>query len=296
MHGKRMAFGSYFGKCLTVQVRIQTINEGLSLAHRIIYFYIRKNACYKQKLKNSCISSILFSEKELGDIKACYCGLPEYYEVRKGWKKEKKYVREAAYFLEILQKCCEHVSAESYYLEEDLERQLMTGKFSAAFGKQRMCGSMIKHLTGQFRGIDAILYEAEEGEEPEQEELSFNKELVRKLHYFFYMGERTEKYTVMEDALWKEYGMPLIWINNVQDMAECRINRLLVLDDRKSGNVEWRFLQKDCVYIDLWSDREKKEEIMRNRADIKYISERFYLTKNLDTPWENGYNAQSSMI
>ena len=116
--------------------------------------------------------------------------------------------------------------------------------------------------------------------------------MLRKLRYFFYLGEKTERYTVLEENLWNEYGMPLMPVKEAGELATCRVRKLLVLDDRQEGEADWRALPRGCVYMDLWSDPGRKKQIAGNRVDIKYISEYLYLVQNLDTTGENGYNVR----
>jgi len=286
------------------------------MIHRIIYFYKKENVGYRQygflpigrKRQARQTDTVSFTEKEAGEnVKVFFCGIPEYYGVRFGRKSRKNAssgmiraseqekssvtVWNIGQFLRLLQNCCEYVSADAYYLEESFEKELADGEPFFSLSKQRMCGGMIKKLSGQFKGIDCILYAAEEGEEEGQGELPLREQLLRKLHYFFYLGEKTEKYTVLEETLWQEYGMPLIRVRDMQELKECRIRRLLVLDDRQDGGVRYAALPERCVYIDLWSNAEKRAEITENRRDIKYLSEYWYLTQNLDTLGENGYNS-----
>lgn len=117
-----------------------------------------------------------------------------------------------------------------------------------------------------------------------------SEELLRKLRYFFYLGEKTEQYAVLEETLWNEYGMPVMTFRETGELAAYRVGRLLVLDDRQEGETEWRNLPRGSVYMDLWSDPGRKAQITGNRMDVKYISEYLYLAQNLDTSGENGYN------
>ena len=174
---------------------------------------------------------------------------------------------------------------------EDFEKELAEEDPGFTPGRQRMCPELIHRFSGQFRGIDSILYLAEEFQE-RSGEMPLKEELLRKLHYFFYLGEKTERYTVLEENLWNGYGMPLMPVKEAGELATCRIRRLLVLDDRQEGEADWRALPSGCVYMDLWSDPGRKKQIAGNRVDIKYISEYLYLVQNLDTTGENGYNVR----
>ncbi len=281
------------------------------MAHRIIYFYKMENIYYKPKaagflrkrMKVSLTDNVSLSEKELGAsgaeeaaIKAYFCGIPEYCGYYIGRGRRKKYLHDTGQLLRVLQDCCEYVSADAYYLEENFEKELAERNLSLSFGKQRMCSEMIKNLSGHYRGIDSILYVAEEEEDRKEDGLPLKKQLLQKLHYFFYLGQESEQYYLLEKNLWEEYGMPVIRVRDVQELSACQLNRLLVLDDRKEGQIRWAKLPEACVYIDFWSDPERKRQIMENRTDIKYLSEYLYLTKNLDTFRENGYNSQSLMM
>ncbi len=290
------------------------------MGNRIIYFYKKENTCYRQKNMGPAgkrsqernqerqmgrtgkkqqaqqTGNVSFQVKELGEtIKVFFCGIPEYYGIQfslGSFLEKKPYPRVAwndGQLLRVLQNCCEQVSADAYYLEENFEKGFAGGELTLSSGRQRMCGDMIRKLTGEFRGIDSILYAAG-GEDEKQGELPLKKELLRKLHYFFYAGEKSESYFILEDNLWQEYGMPLIQVKNMQEISNCPFNRLLLLDDRQEGDTMWRKLPDRCVYLDLWSSMEKQKEIIGNRTDIKYLSEYLYLTKNLDTSSENEYD------
>lgn len=267
------------------------------VGYRILYFYKKENAFYKEKNK----VNLSFTEKELsapeeGDsVKVFFCALPEYYgrQIRWGrWRRDGRTISvpwNMGQLLRLMQNCCEYVSADAYYLEEGFEKELAEGKSGFIPGRQRMCPEMIRKLSGQFRGIDSILYLAEDIRE-KQEEMPLKESLLRKLHYFFYLGDKAEQYAIMEENLWQEYGMPLMPVKKAKELATCQIRRLLVLDDRQEGEADWEMLPKGCVYLDLWSNPERRGQIAGNRGDIKYMSEYLYLVQNLDTQKENGYN------
>lgn len=278
------------------------------MGYRILYFYKRQNTFYREKStgrkgrggRDRQAGNIFFSEKGLDEpggeeaVKVFFCGLPEYYARAAGlgrWKGSFPVRWNFGQLLRLMQNCCEYVSADAYYLEEGFEKELVEGDLGFTPGRQRMCPELIHRFSGQFRGIDSILYLAQEFQE-RPGEIPLKEELLRKLHYFFYIGEKTERYEVLEENLWNEYGMPLMPVKDVGELAACRIRRLLVLDDRQEGEADWRVLPKGCVYMDLWSDPGRKAQIAGNRADIKYISEYQYLVQNLDTTGENGYNVR----
>lgn len=254
------------------------------MGYRILYFYKNKNAFYREKKG----SGLTINEKELGDsMKVFFCGLPEYYGKQTRWGRWRKGKRtffvswNFGQLLRLMQNCCERVSADAYYVEEHFEKELAEGGFGYTPGRQRMCGELIKKMSGQFRGIDSILYVRGESEE-RSGELPLREELLRKLHYFFYQGERSEQYAVLEENLWQEYGMPLLPVKKAEELFACKIRRLLVLDDRQEGDADWKKLPRECVYLDLWSDAGRRAQIAQNRADIKYVSEYLYLCQNLD--------------
>lgn len=277
------------------------------MGYRVLYFYKKENAFYKEK-KGETIS---FAEKELGGeegpvLKVFYCGVPEYYgkqrryigykqsgKIFRGWGRQRTPDYRAVQkdfvipwnfgqLLRLLQNCCEYVSADACYLEAQFEKELVEGGFGFMPGRQRMCGELIKRTSGQFRGIDGILYLGEASGNRE-EELPLPEELLRKLRYFFYLGEKSERYEALEGNLWREYGMPVLSVRRAEELADCQTSRLLVLDDRQEGSADWEKLPGGCVYLDLWSNEERREQIAKNRADIKYISEYLYLRRNLDT-------------
>lgn len=270
------------------------------MAYRILYFYKKENACYREKGEVMLPFAEREPEGESGPIlKVFYCGIPEYYEVRRSRGNFFPFFRRrvpaakqtdvgeyrtpwnAGQLLRLMQNCCEHVSADACYLEEHFERELAQDRFPLAFGKTRMCGGLIRQMTGQFRGIDSILYLCGSPEEGAGE-LPVPEKLLRKLLYFFYLGEKSEQYAVLEENLWQQYGMPLLPVKGMAELAPCRIKRLLVLDDRLEGSVDWERLPRGCVYLDLWSDAVRREQIEKNRADIKYVSEYLYLCRNFD--------------
>ena len=278
------------------------------MGYRILYFYKRDNTFYREKNagrlarggRNRQAGNLSFGEKEPDgegeeeEVRMFFCGLPEYYARAAGWGRWKGSFPIRWNFgqlLRLMQNCCEYVSADAYYLEEGFEKELAEGDLGFTPGRQRMCPELIHRFSRRFRGIDSILYLAEELRE-RPGEMPLEEDLLRKLHYFFYLGERTEQYEVLEENLWNEYGMPLMPVKETGELAACRIRRLLVLDDRQEGEADWRALPKGCVYMDLWSDSGRRAQIAENRTDIKYISEYLYLVQNLDTTRENGYNVR----
>ncbi|MBD5550108.1 MAG: hypothetical protein HDQ96_02880 [Lachnospiraceae bacterium] len=251
------------------------------MGYRILYFYKKENAFYREKKR----TNVFFSEKGQDDsIKLFFCGLPEYYgrQIRWGGKRTFPVPWNFGQLLRLMQSCCEYVSADAYYLEEQFEKELTEGEFEFTPGRQRMCAELIGKMADRFQGIDSILYLREETEEGPKE-LPLPERLLRKLRYFFYLGEKSEQYSILEENLWEEYGMPLLHVRKVKELAACRIKRLLVLDDRQEGDADWKVLPKGCVYMDLWSDTGRRTQIAKNRVDIKYISEYLYLRQNLDT-------------
>ena len=268
------------------------------MGYRILFFYKKENAFYKEKRA----VNLSFNEREPEDgVRVFFCGLPEYYanQVRwGGWRKGNRICPVPWNFgqlLRLMQNCCEYVSADAYYLEEHFERELAEGYFGFSPGRQRMCGAIMRNMSGQFRGIDSVLYLADRDGETAGE-LPLPEDLLRKLHYFFYLGERSGRAAALEDNLWQEYGMPLIFVKKPEELVTCQIRRLLVLDDRQEGGADWAMLPRGCVYQDLWSVSERRAEIAGNRGDIKYVSEYLYLARNLDTSKESGYNVREGSV
>lgn len=280
------------------------------MGYRILYFYKKENAYYREKKEGN----LSFYEKEPGGedgsfLKVFYCGIPEYYGVRRGrvfsiFKKrvsaEKRTAQknrmisgesvmpwDAGQLLRLMQNCCEYVSADACYLEERFERELERAGFPHISGRPRMWGGLINKMTGQFQGIDSILYLCGTPEE-QAGELPIPDKLLRKLLYFFFLGEKREQYAVLEDNLWQEYGMPLLSVKNTAELAACQMKRLLVIDDRQEGGADWEALPRGCVYLDLWSDAGRREQIEKNRADIKYVSEYLYLRRSFAGGRMNG--------
>lgn len=276
------------------------------MEYRILYFYKKENTCYREK-RGETVSLV---KKEPGGegwpfLKIFYCGIPEYRGagggsvfslLRKRISSGKRAVQknrkipgedrmpwDAERLLRLMQNCCGQVSADACYLEERFERTLEQAGFPHTFGRPRMCGGLIKKMTGKFQGIDGILYLCGDPEE-RAGELPIPEKLLRKLRFFFFLGEKREQYAVLEENLWQEYGMPLLAVKSAAEAAACRIKRLLVLDDRREGAADLKALPPGCVYLDLWSDAGRQEQIGRNRADIKYVSEYLYLRQNFQMP------------
>lgn len=239
------------------------------MGDRILYFYKRENAFYRDKKR----TNLLMEEKDAGDsLKLFYCGLPEYYKRRSKWSVEKLFG--------LMQSCCEYVSADSCYLEEGFEKELAEAGIRLTSGGQRMCGGLIRKTAAQLQGIDGILYL--EGGFGKRMELPLPDGMLRKLRCFFYLGEKSEQYEVLEENLWQEYGMPLLSAKGADDLAACRIRRLLVLDDRREGKADRKMLPERCVYLDLWSDAERRAQMEKDRKGIKYISEYVYLSRHFE--------------
>lgn len=276
------------------------------MGYRILYLYKEENAFYIEKRTHA----LAFSEKELHDgVKIFSCALPEYYAKQKRWlgfrtgSKNIIVPWNFGQLLRLMQNCCERVSADACYLEENFEKELAAGGFGFLCGRQRMCGELITKTAAGLRGIDSILYLWEETQERE-EELHLPEALLRKLHYFFYMRTDSvntaekhheqkaeedifcpileKRHTILEENLWQEYGMPLLPIEKMEELALCKRGSLLVLDDRQEGDAAYEALPQGCVYLDLWSAPVRRAQIMENRADIKYVSEYLYLLQNLD--------------
>lgn len=251
------------------------------MGDRILCFYKKENVCYREKRGvNLSFEERTPMEEEDSFWKIFYCGIPEYYGIRGAWRKKRYISWNFGQLLRLMQDCCEYVSADACYLEENFGRELAAADAGFIPDRQRMCGSLIKKMSGQFRGIDSILYLGEESER--EEELPLSGELLRRLRCFFYLGEKGERYQALEENLWEEYGMPILAVRRVEELAVCPIKRLLVLDDRQEGDAEWAMLPRGCVYLDLWSDAGRKAQILQKRADIKYMSEYFYLYQNFD--------------
>lgn len=267
------------------------------MAYRILYFYKKENAFYRDGRG----TDLSMEEKELDEsVKVFSCGLPEYYGRQMKWGgrikgsgifRRRRGTMTSEYpavpwnfgqLLRLMQNCCEYVSADACYLEEQFERELAEGEFGYRPGRQRMCGELIRKVAGQFKGIDSILYLSGEAQE-RAGELPLPEELLRKLHYFFYLGEKSELYAVLEENLWQEYGMPLLSVRKMTELADCRIKRLLVLDDRPEGGADWEELSGGSVYLDLWSNAGRRAQMEKNRADIKYISEYLCLLRSFDS-------------
>lgn len=264
------------------------------MGYRILYFYKKENTFYRDKKEGN----LFFGEKQLDDsVRLFFCGLPEYYgrQIRwGGWRKENRVFPIPWNFgqlLRLMQNCCEYVSADAYYLEEHFERELAADGIGFISDRQRMCGELIGKASGQFRGIDSILYLRGESE-GRAAELPLSEELLRKLHYFFYLGEKSEEYELLEENLWQEYGMPLLSVKKPEELITCQIRRLLVVDDRQEGEADWAMLPRGCAYLDLWSSAARYGQITEHRVDIKYVSEYLYLRQNLDTQQETGYNVR----
>ena len=211
--------------------------------------------------------------------------------------------------ISLMRECCAHVSADAWYLEEHFGRELAERGFHFSMDRQRMCGELIGKLCGGLREIDSILYLGEDAEE-QVGELPLPEKLLRKLRYFFYMGtdtransvgtadesrarregeenlsasvseRRESRYKVLEENLWQEYGMPMLSVRKTAELADCKIGRLLVIDDRREGSADWEALPRGCAYLDLWSNPARRAQ-MGNRADIKYLSEYLYVRQNV---------------
>lgn len=252
------------------------------MGDRILFFYQKKNVCYREKKREN----LFWEEKtpageEDPFLKIFYCGIPEYYGVRAGWRKRRYIPWDFERLFLLMQNCCEYVSADACYLEEHFERELAAGEAGFQPDRQRMCSGLITKMSGQFREIDSMLYLGEEAEGKEQE-LPLSGELLRRLRYFFYAGEKGEQYSALEENLWEEYGMPVLVMRGMEELAACRLKRLLVLDDRQEGSADWAMLPRGCVYLDLWSGAERRAQILQKRTDIKYVSEYLYLYQNFE--------------
>lgn len=258
------------------------------MGYRIVYFYARPYA------EEGC-QNLTFAEREFGEeegaLKVFACGMSERYVNRGGqakdarrryplfrwWKRQRE--QEVSFF-SLMQEYCARVSADACYLEERFARELEERGISSPLDRQRMCGALIRQMCGGLRAIESILYMSGETE-GKARELPIPEGLLRGLRYFFYMGERDEDCAVLEENLWREYGMPLLSVGKMTDMGGWQIGRLLVIDDRQGGAADWERLSRGSVYLDLWSDAARRAQMERNRADVKYLSEYLYLQQNL---------------
>lgn len=266
----------------------------VSVGYRILYFYKKENTFYRDGRGTN-----LFMEEREPDasVRVYFCGLPEYYERQTKWIGRRK--RRGIFrvgkdsmtpeysgipwnfnqLLRLMQNCCEYVSADACYLEEQFERELAEEEFGCGSGGQRMCGELIGKIPGSFRGIDGILYRSG-GDGERTGELPLPDGLLRKLRYFFYLGEKSELYTALEENLWQEYGMPLLSVKNMAESAAYQVSRLLVIDDRPEGAADREALPEGSVYLDLWSNPGRRAQITENRTNIKYISEYLWVLGN----------------
>lgn len=252
------------------------------VGYRILYFYKKENAFYRDRRG----TNFSMEEKELDEsVKVFSCGLPEYYGRQMRWRGKSRAVSwNFARLLELMQNCCEHVSADACYLEEQFEKELAAGESGYRPGRQRMCGELIRKIPGLFKEIDSVLYLSGEAQERtgERMELPLPEGMLRKLRCFFYLGEQSELYEALEENLWQEYGMPLLSVKRMTEPAGYKVRRLLVLDDRPEGAADREMLPQGSVYLDLWSNAGRRVQMENNGRNIKYISEYLYLSRNLE--------------
>lgn len=258
------------------------------MGYRIVYFYAQPDA--EEGCRNAPLVEREFEEED-GALKVFACGVPGRYghcagQIKDGkrhhplfrrWKRRRE--REVSSF-SLMQEYCARVSADACYLEELFAQELRERGISSPSNRQRMCGELIRKMCGRLRAIDGILYLGGEAGERERE-LPIQESLLRKVRYFFYMGERMERGAALEENLWQGYGMPLLSIGKMAELDAWQIGRLLVIDDRQDGEADWKTMPRGSVYLDLWSDDARRAQIEKNRADVKYLSECLYVRQKL---------------
>ena len=252
-------------------------DKGNIMSQRIIWF------C--QDTKES-VGSKPIIENISNDVLQIYeCRIPRYYAAKKHlFKRTVTYMTwNKAALLQTMQNCCLTLCADKYYVEtksdfkeesepafwnerQRIEEDLLVKRFEKIGrinqilwipGTDGICRSIPTEVLGKVRRFYVL-----SGNENDVEK---NKD-----------GKLRETIKDTENFLWKEYGMPLIYIDFLQEMSCKKEERLLILQDAE------RYLplkQIPCkiLFFDLWSDEKLRKKIEKDRPDVKYFSEYSYL-------------------
>ena len=275
---------------------------------RIIWFTLEKDTFYLDhrflgKKKTMGFPKISFAEKE--NLQMILCTFPEDY--RKGNCFSKQQGWSTGVLLQLMQKCCVELAADTYYLSEEFGKGMLSEKNPLWTNGQRMCPEVWELVLGQIKGVDEIVYITASRELPD-----IPVSLLRKVKRFYRMcdGQTNDARTdaaqsELESYLWQQYGMPVMDVKDWKELDQDHLNgqremdsevdtktngnrtaeRILIIDDWEKNPCQMRTkLAKRIYYVDMWSSAEKyayinqlgsgnDREGIQPCAGVKYFSE-----------------------
>ncbi len=248
---------------------------------KLVYFYLKEGMGFKKRRWSR--GHMPVSDFAVGDagMLGC-CGVPEFFWKNRMWDKGK--------LKEELGRILEEQKAEDYYLQPELARL-------AEVEEKMPPEILLQKVLSQIPCPEYLIYigwgsghrEGALGEEAFREERRMLFRLLEpylaRVNHFTLVTDRPEGYEEFTDYIYEEYGIPTA---NTKAMGQRfgKSGKTVVLDMRKEGRASCREIPPRAAYVDFWSDKGKREELERERKDIRYLS----AVKFLDTLVKNGYN------
>ncbi len=210
------------------------------------------------------------------------CGVPEFY-----WKKRKW---ESGKLTDSLSGVLEEQKAEEYYLQPEVARL-------AGIGGRLPPEILLQKILSQAPCLEYLIFighggncrEGELGEEAFREERQMLFRLLApylaRVNHFTLVSDQPEGYEEFADYIYEEYGIPTAYAQGIGQQFGKK-GKTVVLDMRKEGAVTCQGIPPRAVYVDFWSNEEKRKALEEERGDVRYLS----VVKFLDTLVKNGYN------
>ena len=237
---------------------------------KIIYFCLDKGKSAK-KFPWSKIQFHYFNisakEYDLG----C-CSIPEYYWNKKGWEEDK--------LAKVMEEKLKEEGAEEYYLHPSINKLLK--KEENLPPKQLLQVLLIQNICWENL---CIIIESKEQMQICQQMLEEYFPRVNRLIIVTDCQEGEEVYEELTDFVYEEYGIPSAVRANLDETMENRTGTV-ILDMKRQYRLPWKMIPSGAVYVDCYSENEKRYVLETKRKDVHYLS----VVKNLDTIVKNGYN------
>lgn len=265
---------------------------------RIIWFTQEKDTFYLEhrafgNKKTMGFPKISFVEKETFQI--ILCTFPEYYRKKTCFSGQQNW--NIGMLLQLMQKCCVELAADTYYLSEDFGKGILPERNPLWTDRQRMSPEVWEFVLSQIKATEEIVFLTDSGELPH-----IPGALLRKVKRFYRMsdGQIPSGQWEWESYLWEEYGMPVLDVKDWKELhGDSDAGRVLVIDDWERCPCQMRIMPGQRIYyVDLWSSAEKCAYLGQlgsggNRegrypcAGIKYFSE-YEIIRKLATNHSSG--------
>lgn len=249
------------------------------MSQRIVWF------C--QDTKESVGSKPIIAQIRNDVLQVYKCRIPRYYAAKRHlFKRTVTYTTwNKAALLQTMQNCCLTLCADKYYVETESD---FKEESEPAFWneRQRIEEDLLAERFGKIGRVNQILWI------PGTESIcrSIPTEVLGKVRRFYVLSgnennlaknrddKLRETIKSTENFLWKEYGMPLIYIASLQEISCEKEERLLILQDAE-GCLPLKQIPCKILFFDLWSDEKLRKKIEKERPEVKYFSEYSYLQK-----------------